>query len=97
VRRIVYADSLVDDADGIAEYIEKSFGARGADVFISRLARFCELVSDTPGLGRTSHGCESPLYGVVHEMNWVFYQYDDLEVRFVHIIDGRRDKSAVRF
>jgi plasmid stabilization system protein ParE len=97
MRGIVYAESFVDDADAIAEYIENYFGARRADDFISELAHLCELVADAPGMGRTGHGYDTTLHGVVHDKNWVFFLYDDLEVRFVHVVDVRRDKSRVRF
>jgi hypothetical protein len=30
-------------------------------------------------------------------MNWIFFEYDDDEVRFLHILDGRRDKNSITF
>jgi len=77
MRRIVFATSFVDDADMIAAYIESNFGISRADAFIDDLDRFCALVADNPGLGRTSDGYETTLYGVVHDLNWIFFQYDD--------------------
>jgi len=97
MRRVVFAASFVDDADTIASYIESNFGISRADVFIEDLDRFCALIADNPGLGRTSHGYETTLFGVVYDLNWIFFQYDDDEVRFIHIVDGRRDKPTVRF
>jgi plasmid stabilization system protein ParE len=96
MRRVVFAASFVDDADAIASYIESNFGMSRADAFIDDLDRFCALVADNPGLGRTSHGYETTLFGVVHDLNWIFFQYDDEEVRFIHIVDGRRDKPTIR-
>ncbi len=97
MRRIVYAASFVADADEIAAYIESRFGVARTDTFIIELNDFCELVATQPRLGKKDHGYETTLYGVVHDVNWIFFQYDDLEVRFVHIVDGRRHKSAIKF
>ncbi|MFZ1963654.1 MAG: type II toxin-antitoxin system RelE/ParE family toxin [Roseiarcus sp.] len=95
--RIVFAASFVDDADAIAGYIERQFGASRADAFIDDLNRFCELIASQPRIGRQSHGYDTTLYGVVHDVNWIFFEHDSDEVRFVHIVDGRRRKGGVEF
>ncbi len=95
--RIVYAQSFVDDADAIAGYIEGQFGASRADAFIDDLNRFCELVASQPRIGKQDHGYDTTLYGVVHDVNWIFFEHDSAEVRFVHIVDGRRRKGGVEF
>jgi len=95
--RIVFAASFVDDADTIARYIERQFGASRADAFIDDLNRFCELVASQPRVGRQNHGYDTTLYGVVHDVNWIFFERDSAEVRFVHIVDGRRRKNGVEF
>ena len=95
--RIVFAASFVDDADAIARYIERQFGVSRADAFIDDLNRFCELVASQPRIGRQNHGYDTTLYGVVHDMNWIFFEHDSAEVRFVHIVDGRLRKSGVEF
>jgi plasmid stabilization system protein ParE len=97
MRRAVYAASFLDEADQIANYIEAQFGKSHADAFIDDLNRCCELVTSQPAVGRQNHGYDTPLYGVVHGVNWIFFQYDAAEARFVHIVDGRRRKSAVAF
>jgi len=97
MRRVVYAASFVVDADKIAAYIESSFGTSRADAFISDVDGFCALVASQPRIGRQDHGYETTLHGVVHGPNWLFFQYDDAEVRFVHIVDGRRQKKSVAF
>lgn len=97
MRRAIFAASFVDDADDIARYIEENFGRVRADRFIAELSRFCDLISDSPGVGRVNHGYSSTLHGVVFDLNWIFYEYDETEMRFVHIVDGRRDKGRVSF
>jgi plasmid stabilization system protein ParE len=95
--RVVYAESFVDDADVIAQYIEGKFGAARADVFINDLNRFCENVASQPRVGRQNHGYDTTLFGVILNVNWIFFEHDSDEVRFVHIVDGRRRKSGVAF
>lgn len=97
MRRVVYAASFVDDADRIAQYIEVQFGAARADIFIDDLNRFCELIATQPRLGKHNHGYDTTLHGVVHDRNWIFFQYDDAEARFLHIVDGRRNKNLIAF
>jgi plasmid stabilization system protein ParE len=97
MRRVIYAASFVDDADKIASAIEARFGKSRADAFIDDLNRFCELVTSQPGVGMPNHGYDTTLYGVVHGVNWIFFQFDAVEVRFVHIVDGRRRKGTIAF
>lgn len=97
MRRIVYAARFLDDADRIAAYIEANFGVARADAFIADLNRFCQLVAAQPRIGRASHGYDTPLLGVVHDQNWIFFTYDDAEIRFVHMVEGMRNKPGIRF
>jgi plasmid stabilization system protein ParE len=97
MRRVVYAASFVDDADGITTYIEDRFGVSHAETFIEGLNSFCERIASVPGIGKQNHGYDTTLYGVVYETNWIFFQLDAEEVRFVHIIDSRRHKAAIAF
>lgn len=95
--RIVYAESFVDDADAIAQYIESRFGTARADAFTNDLNRFCENIASQPRAGRRNHGYDTTLLGVIHEVNWIFFEHDSDEVRFVHVVDGRRRKGAIEF
>lgn len=97
MRRIVYAASFVDDADRIAAYIETKFGADRADLFIAELNRFCQNVATQPGLGRANHGYRTPLLGIVYDRNWIFFNHDDAEIRFLHMVEGMRRKAGIRF
>jgi hypothetical protein len=40
---------------------------------------------------------DTTLFGVIHGVNWIFFEHDFAEVRFVHVVDGRRRKSRVGF
>ncbi len=97
MRRVVYTDSFVDDADRIAADIESRLGIRPADAFRDNLNWFCEVVASQPRIGKQNHGYATTLYGVVHDVNWIFFQFDDAEARFVHIFDQRRLKSVVTY
>lgn len=97
MRRVVYAASFVDDADRIAKYIEAQFGAARADIFIDDLNRFCVLIASQPRLGKRNHGYDMTLHGVLHDRNWIFFQYDDAEARFLHTVDRRRNKNSIAF
>ncbi len=66
--RIVFAESFVDDADGIARYIERQFGASRADAFIDDLNRFCELVASRSS--RTVSGAERSSASVPATRRW---------------------------
>ena len=97
MRSIVFATSFLEDADIIAAAITKRFGHVRANTFIEALHHLCILISENPGLGRDSHGYETALSGVVHHGNWIFFQHDEDEIRFIHMVDAKREKSAIRF
>ena len=97
MRRVIYADSFVDDADCIAADIEARYGGRRADAFRDELDWFCGVVASQPRIAKTSHGYGTALYGIPHGVNWIFFQFDDEEARFVHIVNQRRLKSAITF
>ena len=97
MRRVVYADSFAEDADEIAIYIEARFGTDRADQFTDQLNHFCEVIAHQPGRGKTNHGFDTQLYGVVFGLNWIFFQFDDDQVRFVHVVGTRKHKPNVRF
>ncbi len=97
MRRVIYTESFVDDADRIAAEIESRHGARSADAFRDDLAWFCDVVASQPRIGKRNHGFDTTLFGIPHGVNWIFFQNDDHEARFVHIVDQRRLESAVTF
>lgn len=97
MRRVIYADSFVDDADRIAADIEARHGVRHVDAFRDELDWFCGVVAGNPRIGKNDHGYDTTLYGIPHGANWIFFQFDDVEARFVHIVPSQRNKSAIRF
>ena len=97
MRRVIYADSFVDDADRIAADIESRFGALYADAFRDDLDWFCEVVASQPRIGKQDHGYGTTLYGIPRNVNWIFFQFDDAEVRFVHIVASQREKRGMHF
>ena len=97
MRRVIYADSFVDDADRIAADIETRHGVHRADAFRDELDWLCAVVASNPRVGKTNHGYDTTLYGLPHGLNWIFFQFDDDSARFVHIVPSRRNKSAIRF
>jgi hypothetical protein len=35
--------------------------------------------------------------GFVFGQNWIFFEYDDECIRFLHMVDGQRDKTTNAF
>jgi plasmid stabilization system protein ParE len=97
MRSVEYAATFVAEADAIAAHIDSLFGPPRADRFRDDLERFCEALAETPGRGKSDHGYHTPLFGVVFERNWIFFRLDDEAAHFVHIVQSRRLKSAIRF
>ena|ERR1039458_3087109 len=97
MRRIVFAPSFGRQIDDIGVYIEEQFGEGVRRGFIADIAATCSLIADFPGVGKTDHGYDTRLAGFVFRQNWIFFEYDDEEVRFLHVVDGRRDKSKISF
>ena len=97
MRRVVYAASFVDDADAMAAYIETKFGLSRADGFIADIEHLCEVLANLPRIGSANHGFDTPLFGVVFQSNWVFYQINEDEILFVHLVASRRLKSLIQF
>ncbi len=97
MRRIVFAPSFDREVEDIGVYIEETFGAASRGEFVTDLMAICTLIADQPGIGTPDHGYSTLLAGFVFRMNWVFFDYDAEEIRFLHIVDGRRNKANIRF
>src|ERR1700676_3951095 len=97
MRRVVYAPSFDQGAEDIGVYIEETFGEQARRRFLSNLADTCLAIAGEPDSGLRDHGYATSLLGVVFQVNWIFLEYDEQEVRFLHIIDARRDKPNVTF
>ncbi|MGO4872673.1 MAG: hypothetical protein ACLPGW_19070 [Roseiarcus sp.] len=55
------------------------------------------LTHSQPRIAKQDHGYGATLYGIAHNVNWIFFQFDDAEARFVDIVASRREKRGMRF
>jgi plasmid stabilization system protein ParE len=92
---MVFAPSFDQEVEDIGAYIEQHFGVAERHDFISELMATCWLIAGFPAMGKDDHGYATPLAGFVFRMNWIFFDYDPAEVRFLHIVDSRRGKDAI--
>ncbi len=97
MRRAIFAPSFDHEVENIGVAIEERFGAAVRREFLVDLRQTCGLVVSFPGIGKGDHGYEAPLLGFVFRRNWIFFEYDADEVRFLHIRDGRMDKEDQTF
>jgi plasmid stabilization system protein ParE len=97
MRRAVFAPSFDREVEDIGVAMEERFGAAARRKFLVDLRETCALVVSFPGVGKRNHGYETTLLGFVFRLNWIFFEYDANEVRFLHIRDGRMDKEDQTF
>jgi plasmid stabilization system protein ParE len=97
MRRIQFAPSFDQELEDIGLLIEERFGETARDEFVDDLRDTCLAIAESPGIGLGDHGYATSLLGFVFRINWVYFEYDEVEVRFLHIIDARRDKGEVAF
>jgi plasmid stabilization system protein ParE len=91
------APSFDEEFFAISTYIEDRFGQRAADAIEEHFRRIALNLAHAPLMGTRGHGYSTELYGFVLSPNWVFYRFTDDEIIFLHIRDGRTDKSAQAF
>ena len=97
MRRIIFAPSFDAELLEILNYVEDRFGARVADEYEARLKRTAHNLAHMPMIGTQDHGYPTTLYAIVLSPNWVFYRFTDEEVHFLHIRNGRMQKSSQIF
>lgn len=97
MRRIVLAPSFDDEFFRISHYIDINFGPDAADSFEDRFRRMAITLAHSPRIGTAAHGYPTGLYGFVLGLSWVFYRFDEDEIVFLHIRDGRMDKDRQKF
>jgi plasmid stabilization system protein ParE len=97
MRRTVFAPSFDQEVEDIAVYVEQAFGEARRRQFLAELGRVCASLASFPGLGLGHHGYATTSMGFVCGQNWIFFEYDDEGIRFLHMVDGRRDKKTVAF
>ena len=88
MRRISFAPSFDQEVEDIAVYIEQTFGEAARREFLADLMATCWLIALFPRMGKDDHGYRTPLAGFVFRMNWIFFDFDADEVRFMHIVDS---------
>jgi plasmid stabilization system protein ParE len=92
MRRIVFAPSFDQEAEDIGVYIEERFGERTRQEFVAELSKTCERISGLPRMGKRNHGYETASVRFVFDQNWIFFDYDDDAVHFLHIVATKRDR-----
>jgi plasmid stabilization system protein ParE len=97
MRRIVLAPSFDAEFFAISLHIDVKFGSAAADALEERFRRMASTLAHSPKIGTTTHGYPTGLYGFVMSPSWVFYRFDDKEIVFLHIRDGRMDKEQQTF
>jgi plasmid stabilization system protein ParE len=95
MRRIVFAPSFDQDAEEIGFYIERRFGEVVRREFVAELSTVCSRIANLPGIGTFDHGYQTPSAGFVFQQNWIFFDYDDDNVHFVHVVASKRHKPSV--
>jgi plasmid stabilization system protein ParE len=97
MRRVVIAPSFDREAENIGIAIEQRFGQKARRDFVASLEHLCQVIATLPGIGKTQHGYKTKLVGFVLGPNWVFFEFDDAEIRFLHIVDARRNRRGISF
>jgi plasmid stabilization system protein ParE len=97
MRRVVIAPSFDREAEAIGLSIEERFGEEARRNFVADLARICTLIAHVPKIGKVRHGFNTKLSGFVVEQNWIFFDFDDRDVHFLHIVNAKRNKRKFSF
>jgi plasmid stabilization system protein ParE len=97
MRRAFFAPSFLQELEDILVQIEERFGETVRREIREELASTCSLICRFPATGKRDHHYPTALAGFVFRVNWIFFDYDDEQVRFLHIVDGRRDKTSIAF
>jgi plasmid stabilization system protein ParE len=97
MRRVEIAPSFDREAEAIGIYIEERFGASARENFVGELGRICTLIAFLPTLGKMRHGYDTKLIGYALDQNWIFFDFDDDAVTFLHIVNTKRHKPGIAF
>jgi plasmid stabilization system protein ParE len=97
MRRIVIAPSFDQEAENIGVYIEGRFGESARSDFVDALHATCGRIATLPRIGTFEHGYDTLSAGFALEHNWIFFDYDDEVVNFVHIVSTSRNKPNIAF
>ena len=97
MRDIILAPSFDREFLEISAYLDTNFGTTVADKFEQRFQSFANTLAHSPAIGTTSHGYPTGLYAFVLYPCWLFYRFNDAELIFLHIRDGRMNKDTQVF
>jgi plasmid stabilization system protein ParE len=97
MRRVVVAPSFDREVEAIGVAIEQRFGEQARRNFVDDLAQICTLIAYVPTMGTVRHGYDTKLVGFVFDQNWIFFDFDNEEVHFLHIVNAKRDKGGISF
>ena len=95
LREIKLDKEFESEVSNIFSYIESEFGEGYAKVFQIRLARQIKLLANFPEMGQRngenfSLGLEN-LFHKLFRQNWIFYKFTDKEIKFLKIVNTKRD------
>ena len=97
MRQVVFAPSFDREVEAIGIAIEERFGEEARRNFVGDLARICTLIAHVPRMGKIHHGYNTKLGGFVFGQNWIFFDFDDQKVEFLHIVSAKRDRGKISF
>jgi len=97
MRRVVIAPSFDREAEAVGVGIEERFGEATRLDFVADLAQICTLIARLPNMGKAAHGYDTKLVGFPFAQNWLFFDFDDKNVHFLHIVSAKRLKKTISF
>jgi plasmid stabilization system protein ParE len=97
MRQFVIAPSFDQEAEDIGVYIEGRFGESARSNFVDALRATCMRIATLPQIGTFDYGYDTLSAGFALEHNWIFFDYDDEVVNFVHIVSTNRARPNVAF
>lgn len=97
MREVIVAPSFDSEFFSVLAYVEEHFGITVADQVEANFRHIALILARLPMIGTREHGYSTTLYGFVFGPSWIFYRFDDDQIVFLHIRDGRMDKGGQRF
>jgi plasmid stabilization system protein ParE len=92
MRRLIFAPSFDQELEDIGVHAEELFGEAVRHELIAE-----PLLATFPDMATDRHGYQTSLVGFVFRSNWIFFEHDAAEVRFLHIVDSKRDRRLISF
>ena len=97
MRHAIFAPSFDREVENIAIYIDEHFGESARYQFVADLMSVCALLVTVPGIGKMDHEYATNLAGFPFRQNWILFETNGDEVRFLHIVSARRSKNSISF